>query len=514
MSSFAELLLHQFDKNADKPAIIYHGEILTFGQLESKARSIGAFLQNKGLERGDRVILYTPEKLPFLIIHLGIILSGGVSLPLNFSFTKNEMLYFINDSGAHFVFASGEQASLIKQIKDCCPKLREIFSPAETIVKNGSRQFKEPNLRAEDSCFMLYSSGTTGRPKGVVHTHMNLALSLLDLKACWRFVPEDTLLNVLPLFHIHGLSFGTHLSLISGASMILENKFHPIKTMEKIRDATVFMAVPSIYYAFLRRHEFKKKAIEWNRTRLFACGSAPIRPEVLPELETILNGKLINRYGMTESHVITSLPLNGPFPHGSVGLPLDGIEMKLVAKDGRILSAENTRKDNHEAVGEVKIRSKNLFSHYWNNPAETASAFDKEGFFSTGDLGYLDEFGFLTLVGRKKDLIITDGYNVYPAVVERVLNSFTQVRESVVIGVPDEKRGEKVVAIVVPEGDLQTSELKKYCQANLVNYQVPVRFELVDELPRNAMGKILKRVLRDKLAEPGFPADADDPLHI
>jgi malonyl-CoA/methylmalonyl-CoA synthetase len=265
------------------------------------------------------------------------------------------------------------------------------------------------------------------------------------------------------------------------------------------------MAVPTIYYAFLRRHEFKKKVREWDRTRLFTCGSAPIRPEVLPELETILNGKLINRYGMTESHVISSLPLNGPFPHGSVGLPLNGIEMRLVAKDGRTLSAGSTGEDDHKAVGEVKIRGKNLFSHYWNNPTETASAFDKEGFFSTGDLGYLDKFGFLTLVGRKKDLIITDGYNVYPAIVERVLNGFTHVKESAVIGVPDGKKGEKVVAVVVTDGGLRTSELKKYCQTHLVNYQVPARFELVDELPRNAMGKILKRVLRDKLAEADFP---------
>jgi malonyl-CoA/methylmalonyl-CoA synthetase len=276
--------------------------------------------------------------------------------------------------------------------------------------------------------------------------------------------------------------------------------FHPVKTMEKIRDATVFMAVPTIYYAFLRRHEFKKKAMEWNRTRLFTCGSAPIRPEVLPELETILNGKLINRYGMTESHVITSLPLNGPFPYGSVGLSLDGIEMKLVAKDGRTLFSGTTHDDDHKAVGEVKVRSKNLFSHYWNNPVETANAFDEDGFFSTGDLGYLDEFGLLTLVGRKKDLIITDGYNVYPTIVERVLNSFQQVKESAVIGVPDDKRGEKVVAVIVPDDHLNTGELKKYCQTHLVNYQVPARFELVDELPRNTMGKILKRVLREQVS--------------
>ncbi len=509
MTSFVELIRHQFNQSADKPAIIYRGNILTFAQLEKRAKSVGALLQDKGLEKGDRVILYTPDKLTLLIIHLGTILSGGVSLPLNFSFTKDEMLYFLNDSDARIVFASGEQASLIDQIKGSCPELREIISPIESIAESDSKRFKEPRLSEEDNCFMLYSSGTTGRPKGVVHTHRSLAASLLDLKTCWRFVREDILLNVLPLFHIHGLSFATHLSLISGASMILEDKFHPLKTMEKIRDATVFMAVPTIYYAFLRRHEFKEKAKEWNRTRLFTCGSAPIRPEVLPELESILNTQLVNRYGMTESHVITSLPLTGPFTQGSVGLPLDGMEMKLVAENGKTLSAVTARKDGHKDVGEVKIRSRNLFSHYWDDPAATASAFDQEGFFSTGDLGYLDELGFLTLVGRKKDLIITDGYNVYPPVVERVLNGFAQVKESAVIGISDERRGETVVAIVVPDGDLHTSELKKYCQARLARYQVPTRFELIDELPRNAMGKILKRSLRDKFAETDTPEDIE-----
>ena len=254
------------------------------------------------------------------------------------------MRYFLNDSGARFVFASGEQASLIDQIKDGCPKLREIINPTEIIEKRGSKPLTSPNLRDEDNCFMLYSSGTTGRPKGVVHTHHNLAASLLDLQACWGFVPKDILLNVLPLFHIHGLSFAAHLCLISGATMILEDKFHPLKTMEKIREATVFMAVPTIYYAFLRRPEFKKKAKEWKKTRLFTCGSAPIRSEVLPELETILNRPLINRYGMTESHVITSLPLSGPFPQGSVGLPLDGVEMKIDTEDGRTIFAGNVSK--------------------------------------------------------------------------------------------------------------------------------------------------------------------------
>lgn len=498
MKSFVELLQHQFNQNADRPALIYHNDVLTFAQLETRAKSVGAFLQDKGLERGARVILYTPDKFSFLIIHLGIILSGGVSLPLNFSFTKDEMLFFLNDSGAHFVFASDDQAAVVEQISADCPNLRAVIDPAEAITEDESRQFRATSLEPEDSCFILYSSGTTGTPKGVVHTHHNLAASLLDLRKCWRFTGEDVLLNVLPLFHIHGLSFATHLSLISGSAMILEDKFHPVRTMEKISDATVFMAVPTIYYALLRRPEFKEKAKDWKRTRLFTCGSAPIRPEVLPELETILNAPVVNRYGMTESHVITSLPLDGPFPQGSVGLPLDGVDLKLVTEDGRTILADALEEGDYGPVGEVRIRSENLFDHYWNNPQSTASEFDKDGYFSTGDLGRFDELGFLTLVGRKKDLIITGGYNVYPAVVERAINSFTQVKESSVIGIPDARKGEQVVAVVVPDGHLDVTELRRYCQEILVNYQVPTRFELVDELPCNTMGKILKRVLKDK----------------
>jgi malonyl-CoA/methylmalonyl-CoA synthetase len=270
--------------------------------------------------------------------------------------------------------------------------------------------------------------------------------------------------------------------------------------MDKIRDATVFMAVPPIYYAFLRRKEFKEKATEWKKTRLFTCGSAPIRPEVLPELEEILDTNLINRYGMTESHVVTSLPLSGPFPQGSVGLPMKGLEMKLVGKDGEALSTTSPQKDDKKAVGEVRIRGENLFSHYWNKPEATSDAFDEESYFCTGDLGYRDEHGFLTLVGREKDLIITSGYNVYPPVVERVINGFERVRESAVIGVPDEMRGERVVAVLVTDGPLDADQLKKFCQKKLANYQVPTRFELIDELPRNTMGKVLKRTLRDKFA--------------
>jgi malonyl-CoA/methylmalonyl-CoA synthetase len=412
------------------------------------------------------------------------------------------MTYFLNDSGARFLFASGRQAAIINKIKHKCPKLEAIFDLSFNKVKKPSVDSKNlidaPPLRDPgNQNFILYSSGTTGQPKGVVHTHANTAASLLALQKCWQFSPDDVLLNVLPLFHIHGLSFAAHLSLISGSTMIIEDRFHPLKTMEKIRDATVFMGVPTYYYAFLNRREFKEKAKEWTRTRLFTCGSAPIRSEVLYKIETILGKPLINRYGMTESHVISSLPLDGPYKHGSVGLPLEGIEMKI----GNDLSGSDSDKSGQkELVGEVMVRSTCLFNHYWRKTQATKSAFDNDGFFKTGDLGYIDNDGYLFLVGRKNDLIITSGYNVYPPVVERVINEFPGIKESAVIGIPDPLKGEKVMAVIVPECDVKVDlkQLRRHCLEKLVHYQCPVYFEAVEKLPRNTMGKVLKRELKEQ----------------
>ncbi|MCP5051761.1 MAG: acyl--CoA ligase [bacterium] len=493
--NFAALLREQFKNNSQAPAIVLENETRTYGQLETRVEAVGLFLKEQGVKKGDVVILYTPDKASFLLLHLGIILYGGISLPLNFKFTAHEMTYFINDSGARLVFASGQQAALVNAIKHQCPDLQTVIDPA---IVSRLKLHPEPalpaaDIRPDDGCFIIYSSGTTGQPKGVVHTHGNVAASLLALQRCWKFTPGDVLLNVLPLFHVHGLSFGVHLSLITGSAVIIQERFDAVKTMDKIREATVFMAVPTIHYEFLERPEFKEKAKEWTNTRLFTCGSAPIRPQVLEEIQAIIGKSLINRYGMTESHVITSLPLDGPFKHGSVGLPIDGIEMIIRPEPG----------NEESGVGEVAIRGPNLFHRYWNKPEATVSAFNEEGFFNTGDLGYLDEDGYLFLVGRKKDLIITSGYNVYPPVVERVINGFPGVKESAVIGIPDDRKGETVMALIVPDastssGDrLNMEALNDYCRQKLVHYQRPSIIEIIPQLPRNTMGKILKRELKE-----------------
>jgi malonyl-CoA/methylmalonyl-CoA synthetase len=254
---------------------------------------------------------------------------------------------------------------------------------------------------------------------------------------------------------------------------------------------TVFMAIPTFYYAFLDRPEFREAAREWGRVRLFTCGSAPVRPDVLPELEGILGRPVINRYGMTEAHVIASLPLDGPWPRGSVGLPLSGIDIRVAREGGAPAGAGE--------AGTVLVRGPNLFCEYWRQPDATRDAFTG-GWFDTGDVGCLDPQGFLTLVGRKNDLIITNGFNVYPQVVERVINGCPGVRESAVVGVADARRGERVLAAVVRQDPLlEEHHLRDHWAAHLADYQRPLAIVFVDSLPRNAMGKVLRGELRKQL---------------
>jgi len=490
---FADWLWETIGKQRKSVAIQTEEISFTYSELAKMLQAVGTVLRKEGLQQSDRVVLYFEEKLPLIICHLGIVLAGGISLPLNPRFTRYEMLYFLRDSEAKFAISSGKQAFLLNSLKSEAPNLKVVVEPWE-LIRSPHNDRIIPNIKPDDPALILYSSGTTGESKGTVHTHQTLASALRALQKCWQFTPQDTLLNVLPLFHIHGLSFASHLALATGCHMILSKHFHPSKTMNQMKEATVFYGIPPFYYAFLRRPDFRIMAKGWKNIRLFTCGSAPIRPEVLPELERILSQPIINRYGMTESHVITSLPLDGKAKQGSVGLLLEGLKMKLVDNQGKSVST-NT-------VGEVLVRGPNLFTEYWKKPDITREAFNNEGWFATGDLGFLDEDGYLTLRGRKNDLIIVSGYNVYPPAVEQVLNSCPGVRESAVVGIPDPRKGERVVAFVVAdERTLREAEVKSYCAERLVDYQRPWRIISLDSLPRNTMGKVLKAELRERLSK-------------
>lgn len=498
---FRDQLETAFVQFAQRPALTYQDATWTYAELDARTRVAAAYLQARGLRRGERVILYTADKRALLLAHLGAIRAGGVSLPLNFKFTPREMEYYARDSGAALAVGGDAELPVLQALaEDEETPLRGVLHADEFLDLAPQPKASLPDSTADDWALLLYSSGTTGQPKGVVHTHANLGAAVRSLADCWAFAPDDVLVNVLPFFHIHGISFASHVNFLTGAHMLMADQFHPIRTLDLIDRATVFMAIPPMYYQLLGRPEFRKHAEEWSHVRLFTCGSAPIRPEVLPELEGILKSPLINRYGMTESHVIASLPIEKPSVQGSVGLPLDGVEMTML-EDG------STTKDGH-AVGEVHVKGPVIFDHYLNRPEATAEAFAHEGYFATGDLGFLNHQGYLTLIGRKVDLIITKGFNVYPPMVERVLNDCPGVKESAVFGLPDDLRGEKVVAVVVKDPAVDTEatprNVRDFCRERSVDYQVPSDVYFVDELPRNTMGKVLKRELRDGLlAETG-----------
>jgi malonyl-CoA/methylmalonyl-CoA synthetase len=493
-ASFVESLHQTFAAQSARPALIFQERIYSYAELDARARNFAAALQAQGVQPGDRVVLCTAAKLPFIVAHLGTLFAGAVSLPLNPRFTRDELRFFLSDSGAGLVVAGQDQRPIVEALRPELPELRTIS--ADDAVLHSAGTFHQPALVPEDPCLIIYSSGTTGWPKGIVHTHANTAASLLALQSCWRFTSDDVVVNVLPLFHVHGLSFATQLTLMTGGCVIID-EFDARRTLDLVGRGTVFMSVPTIYYRFLEQSEFRASAKAWSNVRLFTCGSAPIRPEVLPDLESILNRPVINRYGMSEAFVITSLPLEGPWPQGSVGLPLPGIDVNVVREDGT--SAEPGE------VGSVLLCGPNLFREYWRQPDTTRAAF-ASGWFETGDLGQRDAAGFLTLVGRKNDLIITNGYNVYPQVVERILNSCPGVRESVVFGLPDPRRGEQVAAAVVrDDGTLDEPTVRGYLQDRLVDYQRPVTIRFVDSLPRNAMGKVLRRELRELVSASQVP---------
>ena len=486
---FLNDLRRSFSQHAERAALIYEDRVWTYAELEEAVRRCAGWLQSLGLSAGDRVVLFTSNKPPFLIGQLGAMFAGGVPLPLNPRFTREEMRYFLSDSQASVVIAGKEQRAVVEQLAVELGQAIKVL-PDASVLDRPAATWREPAAGAGEACLILYSSGTTGWPKGVVHTNANVASSLAALAECWRMTPEDVVVNVLPLFHIHGLAFATHLTWLSGGCLLVEDAFEPLQTLATIGRGTVFMAVPPIYYRLLEEPQFKIAAESWKSVRLFTCGSAPIRPEVLPELEGVLGKPVINRYGMTEAYVIASLPLVGPWPYGSVGQPLSGVEMKITRDDGSTAAASE--------VGSVQIRGPNLFRHYWNKPEATRDAF-QDGWFDTGDLGQHDAAGFLTLVGRKHDLIITSGYNVYPQVVERVIGECPGVAECAVLGLPDAQRGERVaVAVVRTDQKLDEAAIAAWCRERLIHYQQPRSFLFVESLPRNSLGKILRRELREK----------------
>ena len=491
IAGYAEELRASLDRHAALPAISFPDEQLTYADLAGRLGGVARLLGDVGVRPGEVLALYTADKRALLLADLAAMLLGAISLPLNERFTEPEMRYYLEDSGAALALTDDAGRARLQAAGAGQPALRAIIS-TDQVLAAGEASLPEAAVAPTDPAFILYSSGTTGRPKAVLHRHDNLAAAVIALRDTWEIGPDDRLLNCLPFYHIHGLSFCAHMMLLSGAEMVVQPSFHPRHTLEALVDCTVLFAIPTFYYSWLDHQFFRETAARLGGVRLFTAGSAPIRPEVLPELEEILGRPITNRYGMTEAHVITSLPLGVSSLEGSCGLPLPGIELRIVDDAGADLPAGE--------IGRILIRGPNLFREYRGRPDATAEAF-AGGWFHTGDLGRRDDAGSLHHAGRCQELIITSGHNVYPPMVEKVLNALPGVRESAVFGLPHRRKGEVVAAAVVrADTGLTERQVCAWCAARLVDYSVPARVIFVEELPRNTMGKVQKNLLRERFA--------------
>ncbi|MCY3970652.1 MAG: AMP-binding protein [Acidobacteria bacterium] len=458
----------------------------TYGDLDGASARFAAALQRRGVEPGDRVLVQVPKSAEAVALYLGVLRCGGVYVPLNVAYTEREVAFFVSDASPRVVIrggggvgepGSGDGPRAIGI--DALWREARSFDPDPAIERRAD----------DDLAAICYTSGTTGRSKGAMITHRNLTSNALALYRIWGFEPGDVLLHALPIFHVHGLFVALHTAFLNTSKVLFLPAFDAAEVRRLLPEATVLMGVPTFYSRLLAEPGFGSADCE--SIRLFVSGSAPLTEAVFGDFEGRTGHQILERYGMTEAGMITSNLLDGERVAGTVGFPLPDVEVRAVAEDGAELPAGE--------VGMLEIRGPNLFAGYWALPDKTAEEMRGDGFFVTGDLGSVDVEGRVTLVGRGKDLIIAGGFNVYPKEVEDRLDEVEGVRESAVIGAPHADLGEGVVAVLVAEGGpVEDDTLRTALEAGLARYKHPRRFYWVDELPRNAMGKVQKNVLRER----------------
>jgi malonyl-CoA/methylmalonyl-CoA synthetase len=453
-------------------------------------------LASHGVKPGDRVAVQAEKSPAALILYLACLRAGAIYLPLNTGYTPGELAYFVQDAEPRLFICAEKNRQ----------KIEAALPPVEflTISDDGQggslvaeaaeapRNFPDALVGMGDLASILYTSGTTGRSKGAMLTHGNLYSNAESLRRAWAFSQSDVLLHALPIFHIHGLFVATNVALLSGASILLLPKFEPDAVFQMLPQATVMMGVPTFYTRLLRDSRLGQDTT--RHMRLFISGSAPLLPETHRQWEERTGHAILERYGMTETNMNTSNPYRGARIPGSVGLPLPGVEIRIADGEGNPLPRDE--------IGTIEVKGPNIFRGYWKMPERTASEFRKDGFFITGDLGTMDKDGYVRIVGRGKDLIITGGLNVYPREIEALLDELPGVEEAAVVGLPHDDFGEGVTAFLVVKdsADLTETGVLASLRDRLARFKLPKRVVFLEQLPRNAMGKVQKSILREKYA--------------
>ena len=462
--------------------------------LARESARFARLLIEAGAVRGDRVAVQVEKSPACLFLYLGCLRAGLVYLPLNTAYQRSELTYFLQDAQPSIVVCKPESIDLMRELSAAATPVLTLDGEGRGSLADAAAalpsEFVTVDSAPDDVAVILYTSGTTGRSKGAMVTHRNLLSNARALIDCWRFSERDVLLHALPVFHIHGLFVANHCALLSGARVLWHRKFDPALVLRDLPRATVMMGVPTFYTRLLAQPQFDREVC--RNMRLFISGSAPLLLETFKDFQARTGQTILERYGMSEAGMICSNPLDAQRRGGSVGFPLPGVSVRVANEQDRPL----TRGE----VGGIQLKGENVFAGYWHMPEKTREEFTADGYFRTGDVGTIDADGYVSIVGRAKDLIISGGYNVYPKEIELALDALPGVAESAVIGVPHPDFGEAVAAVVVARKDAKLdpaamiAELKK----NFANYKVPKQVHVVEDLPRNAMGKVQKALLRER----------------
>ena len=472
--------------------------------LEQGSARLANFIESLGLSPGARIAVQAEKSVDYLLLYLATLRAGRVFLPLNTAYKADEITYFLGDAQPEVFVCSSANLPWVNGIA-AKASVRHVFTLDDdrtgTLLELSAECSGEQAVAPcvpQDLAAILYTSGTTGRSKGAMLSHANLSTNAQTLKDYWGWQPNDVLIHALPVFHVHGLFVAIHGALLNGSKMLWMSKFDPRQIVERLPDATVFMGVPTLYVRMLAEPALTPARA--RSMRLFISGSAPLLIETFEAWRERTGHTILERYGMSETVMLTSNPY-GPDPRhsghserrgGTVGFPLPGVELRICGVDGAPLADGE--------IGRVEVKGPNVFQGYWRMPEKTREEFTNDGFFKTGDLGQIDPQGYVVLVGRSKDLIISGGYNVYPAEVEAILNELEGVAESALIGVPHPDFGEVGIAIVVARtgAELTSEALIEALKQRLANFKIPKRCFIVDALPRNTMGKVQKNLLRDQ----------------
>jgi malonyl-CoA/methylmalonyl-CoA synthetase len=475
------------------------GQRISYDDLTTRAGQMANLLMSSGVKPGDRVAAQTEKSVPGLVLYLAVVRSGAVYLPLNTAYTLNELEYFITDAEPSMVVCDPTRAEGIGAIAaKVGAKVMTLGGDGKgsltDAAANARPEFTTVARAGDDLAAILYTSGTTGRSKGAMLTHDNLASNSLSLVDYWRFTDKDVLIHALPIYHTHGLFVASNVTLFARASMIFLPKFDPDLIIKLMARATVLMGVPTFYTRLLQSPALTRESSK--HMRLFISGSAPLLADTHREWAARTGHAVLERYGMTETNMNTSNPYDGDRVPGAVGHALPGVSV-------RVTDPETGKELARETIGMIEVKGSNVFKGYWRMPEKTKSEFRDDGFFITGDLGKIDARGYVHILGRGKDLVISGGFNVYPKEIESEIDAMPGVIESAVIGVPHADFGEGVTAVVVCNKDASVDEASvlKALDGRLAKFKMPKRVFVVDELPRNAMGKVQKKILRDTYSD-------------